>query len=178
MRSRMRPSWLANSVLALSIGVGACQGPTEANRQLDVSVSVDRTEIAPGTAVNITVTVTNRGSLTVQTADPHNYDCFPAYQVLDAAGRPQYPPGRFCDLIGYLPRQLAPGESLIIHDAWSGVVGDGHGNGGSVPVAPGQYRIFGRVTGVAEVVGGNLVGGPDVIGRDPVLITVRPAGAP
>lgn len=130
------------------------------NTQLDVTVAVDRSEAAPTSAADITITIRNRGPDVVQTADPRSYACLAPYRVWDSAERTVLLPGRLCAAIAFAPRNLAPGDSVIVRDRWSADMTDG--KGGVTTVAPGQYRIVARVVGQGRE-----------LTSEPVLVAVR-----
>lgn len=149
--SRLLRAVLCAALVAAS---SACDGPTSVNDQLDVTLTIDRTVITPGSPANVTVVVRNRGRQTVEIAPPQAYSCFPPYDVLDARDTPVTLPGRYCLTIGYAPYALAPGASVAITDVWSGDASDGSGNGATA-VAPGKYRIRARVTGIGDIITGS-----------------------
>jgi hypothetical protein len=145
MCSRMVLRRLAEIAPLLCIVLSACQSPTDANRQLDVAVSIDRLEITPSAPARVTLTIQNRGPNVVEVADPRSYACAAPYLVRDATDRPVQLPARTCLLILYAPRKLGPAESLTIQDQWSGDQSDGAG--GATAVEPGKYRISAHVAG-------------------------------
>jgi hypothetical protein len=141
-------------VPVLCAALGACRSITDPNSQLSITVAVDRVVIDQTIPVAITVNVVNRGSRTVQTADPRSYACPRAFIVLDAADRIVPLPARTCLLIGYAPRELAPGDSITIRDQWAADMNNAAGVG---PVVPGQYRIVARVISKNEQLGSKPV---------------------
>ena len=85
--------------------------------------------------MEITINVVNRGSRSVNMADPRVYGaCKHAFIVLDAADQVVDLPAMFCIDIGYVPVELAPGEGIAYRDRWT-------------PGSVGRYRLVSRVLG-------------------------------
>lgn len=126
--------------------LSACGSPTDAGSGLLVTLGVDRTVIDTANPATITVTVVNVGARAIQTAPPENYGCIRPFVVVDSAQQTVALPGRFCSLALYAPVELAPGDSLVIHDQWAADKSDGTGSG-ATPVTPGHYRIMARIDG-------------------------------
>jgi ABC-type Fe3+-hydroxamate transport system substrate-binding protein len=123
--------------------LGACHVATDITKQLTVSLYTDREIVSATTPVSITISLVNHGDREIQTSDPHTYDCDAPYFVVDSLGREISLPARICTLASYSPLTLAPGDSVVIHDRWSGTMGDG--SVGAIPVVAGRYRIVARV---------------------------------
>jgi hypothetical protein len=149
----------------LCIALGACRLTTDVSPGLDVALSLNRTVASPATTIEITVSVVNRSPRNVQTDDPRNYGCVAPYEVINDLGRVVGPPGRNCLAIAYAPLELAPGDSLVLHDRWSLDIVDSSGQ--PVPVSPGRYRL------VARVFGDNRQ-----LGSEPVAVSVTTTGTP
>jgi hypothetical protein len=121
--------------------VAACS--TTPNEGLDATVALDRTRLARGETVAITVTVeggTLQGSST----------CLTGYNVLDASGAVVAPGDVICtaDLI---TRSLH-GRPYVRQFSWAGYTGSG---GGGTPLPAGTYWIVGG-TGAAGSVHGSV----------------------
>ncbi len=143
----------------LCVALGACRLTTEAQNHLDVVLSVDRAVVSPSNDVGITVRVTNRGPGFAQTTNPLSYGCARAYVILDESGGVIPLPDRVCGMNLYADLDLAPGDSVVIHDRWSADRTDGaHG---ALPVALGRYRLVAQVWGEQRV-----------LASDPVSVTV------
>ena len=80
-----------------------------------------------------------------------NNVCVPQYLVLEAGGHARPLPQRICTALFILPRDIAPGDSVVVHDSWDGNVSSGYLK--SVPAPPGLYLIEGRVFAPDEVRG-------------------------
>src|SRR3954462_5840994 len=109
----------------LVIVAGGCQAATDIDQRVGVTMSIDHEIVSSAAPVNITVTVVNRGTRDIQTEAPYVAACVATYLVLDGAGREVKTPGRVCTLQAYSPVILRPGQSLTIHDSWSGTTADG-----------------------------------------------------
>lgn len=131
------------STVALLALLGACSSPTDVNDQVDVTLRVDRAVVTPTNPAEITVLIRNRSPRTVLVASPDSYACFRPYIVHDLNNQPITLPGRFCLAIATASLALAPGDSAVVRDAWSGDAGDSKGD--TRKVAPGQYTIRAQV---------------------------------
>ncbi len=120
-----------------------CRGIADVSTSLDVRVSVDRSVASVAAPVEITVRVVNRGAYTIQTVEPRQYGCPGPFLVYNGAGTLVPPAVRFCSLPLYAPVLLAPGDSVVIRDRWSGDTAGESGRSMAVPA--GLYRIVGRV---------------------------------
>lgn len=111
--------------------------------------------------MQFTITVTNR-SVQPQIVDAvDGYACPAFYEVRDKDQQLLELPGRMCALVSLAPRTLAPGESMVLHDSWSGDRTDSaHG---AVPTAAGTYSVSAKVNARGSV----LI-------SSPVQITVPP----
>jgi hypothetical protein len=151
--------------LALCALLGGCSAATDVDRQLSITLAVDRTIVDFGNPVAITVTVLNRGPREVHISDPRNYACAPPYSVVDERGQNIRLPGRLCLAIAYAPVALASGQSLIIRDGWAG--NQDNGSLAPSPVASGRYHLAARV-----------IGDDDVLTSEPVLLSVLTTATP
>lgn len=141
--------------LAACVALGACRDTTKVESGLHVALRADRTVVDSAHPLGLTVTVTNRSSRDVVTPDPRNYACLPTYVVLNEHGTAVAPVARICSAIAYAPKVLAPGETMEVHDRWSG---DASGGGLTAIAAPaGQYHI------VAQVFGDGIVSTSDTV---------------
>lgn len=142
---------LRRVVLCLSAPLallGCNDNPTEAAAQLQVTITADREMLSPTDPAAVTVTITNRGRGSIAMTDPRSLRCSPLYRVFDGADREVQLPDRFCTLPAYPPRMLRTGESIAITDQWAGTArGDDRT---SIPVAPGSYRLVGRVVFIQQ----------------------------
>jgi hypothetical protein len=77
--------------------------------------------------------------------------CAPMYLVLRPIGTPSTQPGRACIMIFIPPKDIAPGDSVVIHDSWDGSLWND--SRGTVAAPPGVYLIEGRVFTPEEVRG-------------------------
>ena len=134
---RFAPRLISGIAFALS----ACRGITSVDTPVRVSVAIDRADASIAVPVQITVRVVNRGAFPVQALDPRVYSCMQAFRVYDEAGGRVALPVRYCSAIGYLPVSLAPGDSLMVRNRWSGDTADA--NGRPTAVKAGLYRIVG-----------------------------------
>ncbi|QJR37215.1 hypothetical protein [Gemmatimonas groenlandica] len=132
----------------IALGFAACRSATEVSSPLDISLWLSATSAAQPATIDVEVTVVNRDSRVVQTADPRSYACFPPYHVSDAFGRTVELPGRICAAIAFAPIQLAPGARVVIRDRWALDASDR--DRGSLPVDAGQYRVRARVFGAEQ----------------------------
>jgi hypothetical protein len=120
-----------------------CSEPLDPNRLLEVRVATNRDVVTVATPVEVRVTVVNRSAIVVKTAAAESYACGQSYVVLDRLLRELRLPGRICLAIGYPPKNLLPGESLVIRDSWNAESADADGR--TIRVQPGQYFLKGRV---------------------------------
>lgn len=125
------------------LALAGCSSATDVGLPLDISLSVDHPVIGPSNSAAVEVHVVNRSGRTVATSHPQSYDCIRPYVVENGSGDVVPQQGRSCLLVLYPPVELAPGDSIVIHDTWAGDKTDG--NYESVRVAPGQYRLVARV---------------------------------
>lgn len=138
-----RPMKMAStSVVLCAVAALGCADPLDPSRLVDVSVTTDRNVVSATQPVQVTVTVVNRSSVLVKTGAPESYCYPPAFVVLDATLRERKPTPRVCLAIAYLPKTLLPGESIVIHDRWSGETADSNGN--LIRLSPGKYFLKGR----------------------------------
>ncbi len=135
--------------LGAPLALLGCNGhPTEAAAQLQVTITADRERLSPSEPAAVTVTITNRGRGSIAMPDPRSLRCSPLYRVFDGADREVQLPDRFCTLPAYPPRMLRTGESIAITDQWAGTArGDDRT---AIPVAPGSYRLVGRVVFIQQ----------------------------
>lgn len=130
--------------LLSALGTIACTSSLDPGRLLEVKLSTNRDVVSAEQPVEITVTVTNRSSIVVSTAAAESYGCGHAFVVLNAMLRELRLPGRIClAIVGYLPKNLLPGESIVIRDAWAGEAADADGRPMNLP--PGRYFLKARV---------------------------------
>lgn len=139
---------IAKLLPLLAMGFAACRSATEVSSPLDISLSLSATSAVQPATIDVEVTVVNRDSRVVQTADPRSYGCSPPYHVTDPVGRTVDLPGRICAAIAFAPIQLAPGARVVIRDRWALDASDG--DRGSRPVDAGQYQIRARVFGAEQ----------------------------
>lgn len=129
-------------IAALACALPACRGITDVSRSPDVSVAVDRPVASISVPVEITIRVLNRGTDPVPSVDPSQNWCREMFGVYDDAGSRVTLPVRFCAAIKLPTVFLAPGDSLVVHDRWSGDAADAFGR--STAVKAGLYHIVGR----------------------------------
>lgn len=123
--------------------LGCDYAPTESAGQLAITIAADRDRLSPASPASLTVTITNRGRGSASVPDPRSLRCSPPYRVFDAADREVPIPDRVCTLQGFPPRTLRAGESLVVRDEWAGTTRGGDRT--AIPVAPGSYRLRGRI---------------------------------
>jgi hypothetical protein len=142
----IRLSALQSTIIAI-----ACTNSLDPNRLLEVTLSPSRDVVTVGNSVDVTITVINRSAIVVTTSDPRSYGCPPAFIVVDARGQERRPPPQICLAIAYAPKNLLPGESIVIHNYWAGETAAEGGE--RIPLPPGQYSLKARVwskNGIAE----------------------------
>ena len=132
-------------IAAIVVTLGGCERMTAAP-PLGVTIAVDRAEASAAAPVGITVRLLNYGSEALTTLNPKSYGCFEWYRVYDNSGTEVPLPVRYCNLMGYLDVQLAPGDSIVLRDQWAGDVRDGQF--GAKPVPAGEYHIMAQVFAV------------------------------
>lgn len=129
----------------------ACQGATDVQSHLVLTLSTDRTSLGVGDTTHLTLTLTNHSSksMSVPTAW-----CGRLFTVTDDRGRPAGPPWFFCDAIFVGPTDLAAGQSLTLHDRWAA----DSGNGSSpLRVDPGIYTLQGTLSGPEHPITSNTI---------------------
>jgi hypothetical protein len=135
---------IEKALIVASAALSACTSSTEAHAPLlDIAMSVDRTIVTSNTPVNVTISITNRGSEDVQVADPRTYACFPPFRVLDRFASAVDLPGRACFTVAYADVTIDPGATLTLVDRWTGLRANGSAD--PVPAAPGEYQIAAQV---------------------------------
>jgi hypothetical protein len=131
-------------LIAACAGLAACSSATEAGvPPVDILVNVDRTVVSPNSPVNVTISITNRGTEDVRVFDPRDYGCFAPYTVADRFGSAMELPGRACFLVAYPNVMIAPGATMTLVDRWTGY--RANGDKSPVPASPGEYRFAARV---------------------------------
>lgn len=127
-----RPRALS-SIAALVLLSAAC-GESTSPLHVTVSVTPDRSALAPGETVQLRVAATNRSGRRVAFSGSSTGTLW--VQVLDGSGRP------IADLRGYTDDlrhwDLAPGGSAAFLWNWDATTGTGRS-----PLPPGQYRAVG-----------------------------------
>jgi hypothetical protein len=126
-------------LLVLQIG---CYHGTEPYEDLDVQLSTGSAVLTPRAPVTVAVTVTNRGTRTVAVA-PHG--CLDPFVVISAAGVELDPPVRICSAIALPLIELEPGQSTVFRRNWSGMEWSSSIGRSQFVLAPGNYRLSGRV---------------------------------
>lgn len=145
----------SNLIAGVACALSACRGITDVSTSLDVSLTVDRSVASSSAPVEITIRVVNRGTDSVQTLNPLAYGCFQVVWVYDDVGNRVAPPVRYCSLPAYAPVILAPGDSVVIRDRWSGDTADV--NGRATAVRAGSYQIVGHVFAADREITSNSV---------------------
>jgi hypothetical protein len=146
----MRRWWLHLAGLCVIVG---CQSTTDANRKLVLTLTTDRASLNPGDVANLTLTVTNTSSATVRIPAP---GCPHFFTVVDAAGRSAGPPQLYCALILQAPIDVAPGETVTLHDTWAADSG-GPGATHTLRVDAGTYTLRGMLRDNARPITSNTV---------------------
>lgn len=145
----MRQCWMILALLA-----AACSSPTSASRDLTVETRVSTPIARPGDTVTVSVVVTNHGKRVRSVA---HHECPESFVVATLGGTIVGPAEKLCAAIGYLPKELAPGEALTITAPWVGDALAGEVRWPAWLLPPGAYRIHGRVFTDGGVVEGEPV---------------------
>ena len=107
-------------------------------------MSVDRTQVARDGSVEVTLTATNTSGRTLTVFSPDSYGaCLHAFRVFDAMEREVAVETFLCALlqvIGPLPLELRPGESVTAQDHWE----PGRSTLDGQPIPAGTYRLVGH----------------------------------
>jgi hypothetical protein len=128
---------------ALALAVASCSDATGPHG-LRLTMSVDRTQVARDGSVEVTLTATNTSNRAVTVVSPDSYGaCMRAFRVFTAAQREVQVETFLCALlqvIGPLPMELAPGQSVTARDNWE----PGRSTLDGQPLPTGTYRIVGH----------------------------------
>jgi hypothetical protein len=128
--------------IGLVIVVTAC-GATDVNDRLTLRLAADRSSLTASDTVRLTLTLINQSSEAATVLAP---SCPHFFTVTDALGRTAGPPRTACFAIMLPPVILAPGESLLVSDAWAADSGKAHDRN-TLRVAPGNYQIVASLIG-------------------------------
>lgn len=127
--------------------------------ELQLKVAVSRNEVLPGDSLTIRVTAYNPTDRPIQWPE---YQCMPLmYRVYTSDGERIAPPvDLMCGLTSPAPvdsettdpigPELAPGDSLVVHHAWS-AIRNYHVAEPPVLLEPGAYTVVGGVEGEPEL---------------------------
>ena len=135
------------SILIALVFVIACEGATDPESKLALTLTSDRTSLSAGDTAHLTLTIANRSSVTIPIPSS---SCGPFFTVTDAAGRSSGPPVRMCDLALRQPVELAAGQRLTLYDVWAADSGNASA-GRTLRVQPGTYTIRGIAAGPTEL---------------------------
>ena len=136
--------------LALCSMLGACSSVTDANRAVVVNLSSDRSVVNQATPATITITMVNYGPTAIEVAEPASYECMPPFEVTNASGSSIQLPGRACFAIPHGNVSVAPGDSLVIRDRWSGDQAGSASN--PMPAPAGTYRLAARLVAKDRII--------------------------
>ena len=138
---------------ALLIAAG-CGSVTDADSHLTLAMTSDRATLNVGDTAHFVLTLTNHSSSSIRIAAP---SCPHFFTVNDAADRPSGPPQTACLAIGLAPRDLAPGQSITLHDSWAADSGQEFSRR-TFRVGAGTYTIRGVLAGADHPVTSNPIG--------------------
>jgi hypothetical protein len=124
----------------LALALLSCGDPA-APSDLAIVLTVGPTQLVRTDSVEITLQITNRSSRIIDATDPSSYGmCQHAFQVYASSNREVAVPTFLCAaVVGPLPLELAPGESVTVIDYWK--PGDSTLEGQPIPA--GTYRVVG-----------------------------------
>jgi hypothetical protein len=127
---------------ALAIAVVACSDSASPHG-LRLTMTVDRTQVARDGSVEVTLTATNISNRALTVFSPDSYGaCMRAFRVFNTAQR-EVNVDFLCALlqvIGPLPLELAPGQSVTARDHWD----PGRSTLDGEPIPAGTYRLVGH----------------------------------
>jgi hypothetical protein len=115
-----------------SLAVGGCRTLSGPDAPLVASIAIDKPTVSTTDRAIVTVTIVNRSSGPVSTAQAAAY-CNAPFQVW--AGNQDLGAASFvCTAQAFSPIQLAPGDSVVVHTGW--VPQSARGS-----IGPGLYRL-------------------------------------
>ena len=129
----------------------ACDVPTAIEQLVRVTISTSADSLRKGGFVRVRVVARNVGLQAIDVQKQPGAYCFVApFTVEDAAGTvvgPRSPPNFACDLVGYMPQPLVPGDSVVLESEWP--QSDSRGDRGweTASLAPGRYYLRGHILG-------------------------------
>ena len=128
---------------ALALGIVSCSDSTGPHG-LRLTMSVDRAQVSRDGSVEVTLTATNTSHRAVTVFSPESYGaCMRAFRVFNATQREVQVETFLCALlqvIGPLPIELAPGQSVTARDNWE----PGRSTLDGQPIPVGTYRLVGH----------------------------------
>lgn len=131
--------------------LAACDVPTAIEQLVRVTISTSADSMRRGGFVRVRVVARNVGLQAIDVLKQPGAYCFLApFTVEDAAGTvvgPKSPPNLACDLVGYMPQPLEPGDSVVLESEWP--QGDSRGDHAweTASMAPGKYFFRGYIRG-------------------------------
>lgn len=141
MRMRVFPV-LCGVALAAS-GCGSSTSPVD---NLEFTVQVNPSVIAPGTTAQVAITVINRDARAVTIIE---HDCG-NIRVFTPAGDHVGPPSRPCSN-DFRFRRLESNQGMVLHDSWDGTGISTSTGGPSGRVPAGSYELIAEVGAIGGV---------------------------
>jgi len=133
--------------------LAGCRSATDANSQLELTLTTDRITLNPGDTAHLTLTLTNHSATSIRVPTP---GCPHFFNVTDAAKRPAGPPQLICALILVGPTELVPSQSLTVHDTWAADSGRAWANR-TMRILSGTYTLRGSLVGPEHSIASNAV---------------------
>jgi hypothetical protein len=120
---------------SLALALAGCGG-TDSATVLAASIAspnpAHRTE-----PVTITISMHNVSGRTIQVAPPQTAGCTHYFAIVDESGRTAEFASQICTLIGYLPMDLRPGETVEYVEDWT----PSSATIAGAPLAAGSYQV-------------------------------------
>lgn len=138
----MRPRLLALAAAVAAVSAVGCNLITSGGDRVVLSTSIEPTQFASGDTTLIVVTLNNL-SLATATIEPVTCESF--FEILDAQGNP-VGPGVIDDCgTEEFPVTITSGQTFTLAGVWTGTTASSTAEN-PVYVAPGDYRVRGKVT--------------------------------
>lgn len=142
--------------LLIALALSGCARATEPDHVVDVSIVPSSDVVHLGDFIDLTVTLTNRGTRAVTIHPPPCQGVHGVFIVTDRDGDVVGPGEMFCTLVGRPPTRLAPGEQVVFQGHWDGDSQRSSISGPRTYLDPGEYQVQGQIT----IVSGRVLSAP------------------